>query len=91
MAERIHAIIKGRVQGVFFRSTTKRQADSLKLKGFVKNLENGDVEVVAEGERKNLETLLDWCRKGPAMSNVEKINADWEKASGEFSSFEVKY
>jgi acylphosphatase len=92
MAEaRFHAVVQGRVQGVFFRSTTKREADKLKLKGYVKNLPDGNVEIVAEGEKEDLRCFLDWCNKGPVLSYVKKVDVSWQPPTKEFGSFEVRY
>ncbi|MFQ5682312.1 MAG: acylphosphatase, partial [Candidatus Binatia bacterium] len=63
---RVHLIIQGKVQGVFFRASTLEQATQLKLKGWVRNCWEGFVEVVAEGPRKDVECLVRWCRRGPA-------------------------
>ncbi|MBN2112304.1 acylphosphatase, partial [Candidatus Woesearchaeota archaeon] len=85
------AVVHGRVQGVFFRSAAKKEADKLNLKGYVKNMPGGNVEVVAEGEKEDLRYFLDWCRKGPVLSYVEKVDAGWEPPTKEFGSFEVRY
>ncbi len=87
--ERLVFIVSGIVQGVFFRGTTQREALVLGLTGWVKNLESGDVECVAEGERENLEKLLAWARRGPPGAVVEKIDFSWGKASGEFLGFRI--
>ena len=88
---RVHAVVRGRVQSVFFRSTAKKEADKLKLKGYVKNMPDGNVEIVAEGEKEDLRYLMDWCHKGPVLSYVDKVDVNWEPPTGEFGSFEVKY
>ena len=75
---RLHAVITGRVQGVSFRYYVVEQAETLYLSGWVRNLWNGAVEVVAEGERQNLETLLEALRNGPPMANVADVNFDWQ-------------
>lgn len=92
MAEaRFQAVVHGRVQGVFFRSSAKREADKLKLKGYVKNLSDRNVEIVAEGEKEDLRYFLDWCNKGPLLSYVEKVEINWQPPTKEFGSFEVRY
>ena len=88
---RLHARIHGLVQGVFFRSNTRGKAISLGVTGWVRNSWDGSVELMAEGERKSLEELLEWCREGPPSARVEKINHSWEEFRGEFDSFQVKY
>ena len=65
MNARVHILISGRVQGVFFRAETRRAASALGVKGWVRNLPGGDVEVVAEGRKPELDRLIEFCRKGP--------------------------
>ena len=89
--ERLHLIVKGIVQGVFFRSFTKRKAASLNLKGYVKNLDSGHVEILAEGQKENLQQLLSWSWQGSPGSRVEDIDVKWEEYKGEFDSFDVAY
>jgi len=87
---RIHLIIKGKVQGVFFRAFIEKTADELKLAGFVRNKKDGTVEVVAEGEKSALEQLIDACRKGPRSAEVTDIDVEWEVFKGEFGDFLVE-
>ena len=68
-----HMICMGRVQGVFYRASTKRKADELGLTGWVRNLPNGDVEVMAYGEKEELEALYQWCKHGPPMASVIQV------------------
>ena len=91
MNARVHLLISGRVQGVFFRSNTRHFASELGLKGWVRNLQDGRVEVVAEGRKKVLDRLIEFCRKGPEGSKVENIDIEWEKPSNEFESFDVMF
>jgi acylphosphatase len=88
---RMHAIIHGTVQGVFFRDTTKRIASGLGLKGYVRNMDDGCVEVVAEGLHNKLSELIHFCSKGPEGDKVSKINIKIEKPTNEFHGFEVKH
>ena len=83
--------IYGRVQGVFFRAETARQARSLGLVGKVRYAEDGTVEIVAEGNRGDLERLLKWCQRGPSVSRVEKVGAEWEEYKGDFETFSVSF
>lgn len=69
----IHLVIHGRVQGVFFRKYTYEKANDLQLKGLVRNLPNGDVEVIAEGTEDVLEEFVTWCYQGSPASKVERI------------------
>ena len=91
MEKRVILKIYGRVQGVFFRDSTRRKARKLGLTGWVSNESDGIVKVVAEGEEKKLEEFIDWCYNGPIIARVEKIDIDWQKATGQFEKFEIKY
>ena len=86
------AIIKGRVQGVFFRAFTSKVARSLGLKGYVRNLPLGDaVEVYAEGDKGKLEELIRYLKIGPPGAQVDKIDVNWASYSGKFTNFEIRY
>jgi acylphosphatase len=87
--ERLHLRIFGFVQGVSFRWHTRQQAQALGLTGWTKNLSDGSVEVVAEGPRARLEDLLAWCRQGPDMAEVDRVEESYSAATGEFSGFNV--
>lgn len=89
--KRVHIIISGYVQGVCFRYFTKIKARNLRLKGFVRNVPNGDVEVIAEGNEKELDELIEFCRKGPALSCVANLKIEYEEFKGEFNDFTVKH
>jgi acylphosphatase len=90
MTSRAHIFFAGRVQGVFFRSFTQNQAIRLGLGGWVKNLRDGRVEAVFEGEKDLVEEAVRACRKGPAGSMVRDTEVLWEDASGE-NGFEIRY
>lgn len=85
------AIVKGRVQGVGFRAFVHRQANALELTGFVRNRWDNTVEVLAEGDREQLEKLLTALERGPTGSNVTAVETTWISATGKFTDFEVKY
>ncbi len=85
----LHAIIKGRVQGVSFRYFVLDQAEKLDLVGWVRNRWNGSVEVTAEGSRKNLDLLLQALRDGPPMASVSDVDFEWLPYTGEFTGFQV--
>ncbi|BCX03186.1 MAG: acylphosphatase [Candidatus Roseilinea sp.] len=87
---RLHAIVRGIVQGVNFRYYTQREAQRLLLTGWVRNRLDGAVEVVAEGTRAQLERLLDFLHSGPPMAHVSGVEATWQPATGEFTTFEVR-
>jgi acylphosphatase len=88
---RAHLIIEGRVQGVFFRDSTRREAIELGLCGWVKNRFDGSVEVVAEGPKEKVETLIAWCHHGPPVARVTKVHEIREDYTGEFDSFRVTF
>lgn len=82
-------IISGTVQGVFFRNFCKENADKIGVKGFVRNLDNGDVEVVVEGDGQQVEKMISVCRKGPAHSQIRNVEVEGKKWQGEFDSFKI--
>lgn len=87
---RLHAIVEGRVQGVGFRAFVIDRATALGLAGWVRNRWDGTVELVAEGERADLERLLSAVRRGPPAAFVSNVKADWGSASGEFTRFTAR-
>lgn len=80
---RAHIIISGRVQGVYFRGNIKEQADSMGVSGWVRNLANGKVEAVFEGEVEDVRRMVAWCHKGPPAARVDDVETHWEEATGE--------
>ena len=86
----VRLVVDGRVQGVFFRATAAREARRLGLSGWVRNLPDGRVEIVAEGERKALEMLIAWGHQGPPAARVTDVEVEWSEYVGKFSSFEVR-
>lgn len=86
---RVHLKISGRVQGVWFRASARDQARSLGLTGWVRNLSDGRVEAVAEGEEKTVESFVAWCRKGPHGARVEGVDVTRGEATGEFRNFSI--
>lgn len=89
--KRVHLIISGDVQGVGFRAWIVLQAKDLRLAGWVKNREDGTVEVVAEGPKQDLEELVKSSKQGPEVAWVETVRVDWTNATDEFVGFEVVY
>lgn len=89
MVKHFNIIVKGKVQGVFYRQSTHKQASKLGLKGFVKNLTNGDVFIEAEGEEHLLGLLIEWCRQGPSAAKVEEVIIE-ESEVANFQDFTVK-
>lgn len=88
---RVHLYIFGRVQGVFFRSTMRRVARGLNLTGWVRNLPDGRVEAVVEGEEEKVERLVSWCHRGPPMAQVSKVEVSREPYTGEYRDFNVTW
>lgn len=86
----LHAFVKGRVQGVFFRAKTKALAEDLSLKGWVMNLPDGRVEVKAEGDKNKLTEFLEYLRKGPKNAFVEEVEFYYEEDEN-FKEFSVRY
>lgn len=83
MTARAHVVVTGRVQGVFFRAEARDRASSLGLAGWVRNNADGSVEAVFEGERDRVESMVDWCRRGPPHAHVEDVQVAWEDPRGE--------
>ena len=88
--QRLHAWLDGHVQGVGFRYFVRERAGTLPITGWVRNLHDGRVELIAEGTRQDLEKMLSAVRKGPRGSYVTDVRVDWGIASGEFDSFRVQ-
>lgn len=85
-------IVRGRVQGVSFRYFVERHARALDLTGYVRNLSGGEeVEIVAEGARKNLDKMLDHLKAGPPQAKVDRLEVSWLEYSGRFGGFAVRY
>ena len=88
---RAQVLISGRVQGVFFRAHTRDQAQARGLTGWVRNLPDGRVAAVFEGDREKIDSMLAWCQKGPSYSAVDEVQTDWQPFQGEFQDFTVRY
>jgi acylphosphatase len=87
--KRIQMVVRGRVQGVFFRASAQREARQLGLTGWVKNRPDGSVEIVAEGEEDQVKDLLAWAQNGPTTARVDKVETKWRSYTGEFSDFRI--
>ncbi|MFA5867559.1 MAG: acylphosphatase [Actinomycetota bacterium] len=88
---RAHIFVSGHVQGVFFRAAAAETADGLDLCGWVRNLSDGRVEIVAEGNKEAARRLIDWCYEGPPAAQVAGVEIQWETPTGEFTTFEQKH
>jgi acylphosphatase len=91
MKARAHVFVGGRVQGVFFRSEVRREARRWAVTGWTRNLSDGRVEAVFEGEKKDVERLIEFCRKGPIGAIVTKTEVSLEPYTGEFGDFQVEW
>lgn len=89
--KRVEIIVYGRVQGVFFRDFTLRKAEEFGITGWVKNLDDGSVQIVAEGKHKDLEKLISAVKIGPPYAKVKDIKIDWQDYIGEFTDFQIRY
>jgi len=86
---RLRIVVSGRVQGVLFRQSTANRANELGLTGWVKNLSDGAVEILAEGPRRELRMLAAWANEGPRMARVDTAEEEWADYRGEFDDFRV--
>jgi len=91
MRSKVHVIISGRVQGVWFRADTKDKAEQLGIGGWVRNTTDGKVEAVFEGDEENIKEMLDWCRHGPPSAKVENVKVKRQPASNDFDQFSIRY
>jgi acylphosphatase len=89
--KRLHAIVEGRVQGVFFRDFVREQAERMQVTGWVRNLPDGTVEVLAEGEDDAIAYFLAMLSRGSSHSHVEEVHSSYATVSGEFSGFHIRY
>jgi acylphosphatase len=87
---RVYIIISGEVQGVFFRQETKRHAINLNVTGWVRNREDGSVEAVFEGEEQAVQSMVEFCKRGPPRANVTDVKAERETFKNEFDGFNVR-
>ncbi|MGQ9530259.1 MAG: acylphosphatase [Candidatus Bathycorpusculaceae bacterium] len=91
MKVRAHVFVSGMVQGVFFRSETRHEAKKRSVKGWVRNLPDGRVEAIFEGEEEKVKELISFCKHGPPGARVTNVEVIWEDYRGEFKDFEIKY
>ena len=86
-----HVIVHGFVQGVWFRQSTKDEATRLGIVGWVRNLTDGSVEAAFEGKKNKVEEIVGWCHRGPSGAQVTGVDVVWERPTGEFSRFDIRY
>lgn len=91
MKVRAHILVGGRVQGVFFRSEVRHEARKRGVKGWVRNLPDGRVEAVFEGEEEAVKALVDFCKTGPAGARVTSVNLKWQPFLGDYKDFTIRY
>lgn len=91
MKSRVHVYISGRVQGVFFRACTRDEAKRLGLTGWVRNLMDGRVEAVIEGDSETVDEMISWCYRGSPHSRVDDVEVSKDEYRGEFDDFGVRY
>ena len=91
MADEARVLISGLVQGVGYRHSAYRKALELGLHGWVRNLSNGDVEAVLQGDRARIERMLEWCRRGPALARVDRVDTNWQTATTEYADFQISF
>lgn len=87
----VHVYISGIVQGVFFRAETQHAAVGFSLNGWVRNMADGRVEALFEGEDTNIDKMIAWCHIGPPAARVEEVLTEEKPYTGEFSNFNIKY
>jgi acylphosphatase len=90
-ALRASVIVHGLVQGVFFRASTRDEAVRLGVDGWVRNLPDGTVEALFEGETKRVEEIVAWCHRGPTGAGVSSVDVTWEPYRGEYHHFDIRY
>ncbi len=88
--KRMHMVVKGIVQGVYYRYNTAKKANEYELTGWVRNVFDGNVEILCEGREENIGRLVEWCNVGPRGAYVEKVHTEWGVYTGEFSAFEIR-
>ena len=88
---RVRVVIEGRVQGVFFRASTRDEARARGLNGWVRNLPDGRVEALFEGDKRVVENMLAWCQKGPPYAYVARVEVEWQAHVGDLTDFRIVY
>ena len=91
MKQRVRVVVRGRVQGVAFRHNTILRAEKLGVSGWVRNLADGSVEGLFEGDETAVQALVEWCRSGPPAARVERLDVSQEPYRGEFDDFSITF
>ena len=90
MKVRAHILVKGRVQGVFFRDSTRKEAQQRSVVGWIRNLPDGCVEAVFEGEKEKVGSMIDFCRVGPQRASVTRVDVTWGEFTGFYDAFRIR-
>ena len=90
MKARAHVFVRGRVQGVFFRVTTRNQATKRNVAGWIRNTTDSRVEATFEGNQEDVEEMINFCRKGPSGAMVTDVTVKWQTYTGEFKDFKIQ-
>ncbi|MCK4364619.1 MAG: acylphosphatase [Thermoplasmatales archaeon] len=91
MKSNVHVLISGRVQGVWFRTSTKQKAEQLGLTGWVRNTSDGSVEAIFEGAEKGIKDMLEWCHCGPPLAKVVNVEVKNQEPTNGFDGFSIEY
>ena len=86
---RVRVRVRGRVQGVFFRADARERAESLGIAGWIRNAEDGSVEAAFEGDEERVQSMVEWCRRGPAGARVDEVKVEPQEPTGE-TGFHVR-
>ncbi|MBN1280636.1 MAG: acylphosphatase [Candidatus Thermoplasmatota archaeon] len=90
MKRQVHVVISGHVQGVWYRASTKQQAEALGVTGWVKNTAEGNVEAVFEGDSQTVQDMVEWCKRGPPLAQVTSVQVTEKQYDGHFVGFAIK-
>lgn len=85
-----HVFVEGKVQGVYFRDTTRKQAEEHAVEGWVRNLSDGRVEAVLQGDRDDVEAMIDFCHEGPPRARVEDVDVEWVDEDEDLAGFTIR-
>ncbi len=88
--KRVQLIVRGRVTGVYFRASAQREARRLGVTGWVKNRNDGSVELLAEGDEDSIKEILSWAHHGPSAARVDGVDVRWRSYTGEFADFRIE-
>jgi acylphosphatase len=91
MKTNVHVMITGRVQGVWFRATTRQKAEQIGITGWVRNTRDGCVEAIFEGEENCVKEMIEWCHRGPPLAKIENVEVKNQSLTNGFDGFSIKY